>query len=237
MSATHIYTLLDKSAAERVCRLHWRKAIQNVRSRWFTSRVFERGGYDFNHGTLRGLIAFSFDPEPTDDEIEQILDSDTIAATMSRCHPQFWTIEEVLRRLNPGQKQTIDVELRDLSCLASVMIRAFVERRITASQMWSVVKLHNLDVTSYVADQALNQRVEGFPWSSLWRPMFSWQDEDACRGDESTNCLSAVQTRQFCALVERAYREDWKTLETEEHSLQPKTDSFKRHAETVSFAR
>ena len=113
------------------------------RGRWFSSGGPEEAG-TYNGESLRQLLAFSLEPTPTVKQLERMLATLTVSATVRRCHPQFWAMDEIMRQvLGRPEDAIISLELDDISGLISVAARAFLDRKITAPTLWAVAKLHS----------------------------------------------------------------------------------------------
>ena len=94
MGMSHNYTFLDRATADGLWALTWKTVLKRHPSRWFSSDVVGRGAMAVERH-LRSLLAFAVDTEPTDEQLDEILATFTVAATMQRCTSQFWTMEEL----------------------------------------------------------------------------------------------------------------------------------------------
>ncbi len=235
----HVYTFFDRAPSDRIWHLSWKTVLRRNQSPWFTSTMLRRGQYDFEKGTLRELLAFSIDPEPSDNQIERILNTLSVAETMKKCHPQFWTMEEIMRRvLNRPAQMMFEVNLRRTSAVTSIATRAFLDKRIMGSTLWAVLKLHNVQVEDRLRMDAKRARIiEALPWTRIWEPIFNWQDEQACLADESTNCLSVAQTIRLNKFVQQAYRENWSTLNSDQEIGPQDTGTFRDFQDCVTLAK
>lgn len=170
----------------------------------------ERGGYF--ETSLRELIAFAIDPEPSDREIDDILSRMTIRQTIRRSSPQFWVMNVLLEKLLSKPKTAFfSVELQDVSGLIAVATRAFLEGRITAMTLWSVAKLHSSGLSEWLQlDREQARAVDAaLPWDHMNDPIYPWQGKEACAQGEWTNCLGVGLTRRFARFVTNAHRQDW----------------------------
>jgi hypothetical protein len=208
----HYYEFFDRAAVDRLWRLSWNTVMKRNRGRWFWSTKVERGAYGGENDTLRGLLAFAIEPEPSDKRVERMLARLSVGATARRCHPQFWAMDEIMRRVLSHPAEAIFfVEVDDISGLVAVAARAFLDRRITAATLWTVVKLHSAKPGDWLGLDSKQSRAidSALPWHRLWEPIYSWQDERACSDDDWTNCLGVSDTRRFADFVMQAYRENW----------------------------
>jgi hypothetical protein len=235
----HNYTFFDRASSDRLWPLSWKTVLRRNQSPWFLSTKLRRGEYDFENGTLRELLAFSIDPEPSDNQIERILTTLSVAETMKKCHPQFWTMEEIMRRvLNRPSQMMFEVNLRSPSAVISIAARAFLDKRIMSSTLWTVLKLHNVQADAWLQMDAKRARnIKALPWTRIWKPIFNWQDERACLADESTNCLSVAQTVRLNKFVQQAYRENWSTLNSDQEIGPQDSSKFRDFQDCVALAK
>jgi hypothetical protein len=239
MGMIHAYTFFDRTPSDSIWPLSWKTVLRRNQSPWFSSTKLTRGEYDLENGTLRELLAFSIDPEPSDKQIEYILTTLSVAETMKKCHPQFWTMEEVMKRvLNHPSRMMFEVNLHGPSGLVSVATRAFLDQRITGPTLWAVLKLHNVQANDWLQmDTKRALEIKNLPWHHIWKPIFSWQDEQACLADESTNCLSVTQTVRFNEFVQQAYRENWCALGSNREISTQESGKFRGFHDCVVLAK
>lgn len=206
----HVYDFFDRSVVDPLWGLSWASVLEQHHSRWFHSKKMERGGYF--ETSLRELIAFAVDPEPSDREIEDILSRMTVRQTIRRSNPQFWVMNVLTNELVHKPKAALfSVELEDVSGLIAVATRAFLERRITATTLWSVAKLHSSSLTEWLRlDREQVKAVDAaLPWDHMNDPIYPWQGQEACTQGEWTNCLGVALTRRFAGFVVNAHRQNW----------------------------
>jgi hypothetical protein len=128
MGMRHNYTFFDRAATDTIWSLTWKRLLERYSGVWFHSAELERGIYTGK--SLRELLAFSIDPEPSDAQMAKILDKSTVAETMRWCHPQFWTMEELISQgLGERSNSCFTVELHDVGGLISVAAGAFLDQR------------------------------------------------------------------------------------------------------------
>jgi hypothetical protein len=238
MGMRHHYTFFDRATTDTLWSLSWKNALKRYSGNWFHSTALERGAYTAK--SLRELLAFSIDPEPSDAQLAKILDGLTVAKTMQRCHPQFWTMEELITEVSGKRSNSLfTIETRDVGDLISVAACAFLGRRITAARLWTVAKLHSVQFDEWVVLDAIQSKTikSALPWQRMWEPIFSWQDENACLGDEWTNCLNVAQTRRFIDFVLLAYRENWSALHQIDEPISSGLRNFRDLPDCVLLAK
>ena len=116
----HYYEFFDRTDVDRFWRRSWKTVMKRHRGHWFSSGGPLKGGA-YNGESLRELLSFSIEPKPTDKQVDRMLATLTVSATVRRCHPQFWTMDEIMRQvLSRAESWIFSVELRDISGLLSV---------------------------------------------------------------------------------------------------------------------
>jgi hypothetical protein len=235
----HYYEFFDRAAVDRLWLCSWKTVMKRNRSRWFNSTGLNREGYDGE--SLRELLAFSVEPQPSDKQVERMLASLTVSATVRRCHPQFWVMDEIMRQVLSHPAHSIfSVELSDISGLIAVASRAFLDRRIGTATLWTVAKLHSSKLSDRLRlDSKQAKSIESaLPWRRMWEPIYSWQNERACIDDEWTNCLGVSDTRRFADFVMSAHRENWSAVPLDEESHERReVRRFRDFADCVVLAR
>jgi hypothetical protein len=217
----HVYEFFDRTVVDPLWGLSWASVLEHHHSKWFRSKKMVRGEY---LGTsLRELIGFAIDPEPSDPEIDNILSRMTVRATIRRSNPQFWVISVLMDELVSKPKTAFfSVELEDVSGLIAVATRAFLERRITAMTLWSVAKLHSSSPSDWLRlDPEQMKAVDAaLPRDHMNNPIYSWQGKEACTQGEWTNCLGVALTRRFAGFVTNAHLQDWPAAPLKEDARQ-----------------
>lgn len=240
MGMSHNYTFLDRATADGLWALTWKTVLKRHPSRWFSSDVVGRGAYGGGNDSLRSLLAFAVDTEPTDEQLDEILATLTVAATMQRCTSQFWTMEELLKQILCVRSQSIfSVEINDISGVISVAARAFLDQRISVATLWTTAKLHSVDFGNWVKlkSNELKTIQSALPWERMFEPIYRWQDETACLNDEWTNCLGVTQTHLFANFIDKAYRENWSTCMQPGKRNGAETSRFRDFPDSVLLAR
>jgi hypothetical protein len=235
----HHYEFFDRTVIDHFWRLSWKTLMKRNRGHWFSSGGQEEAGA-YSGESLRQLLTFSHEPTPNAKQLERMLATLTVSATVRRCHPQFWAMDEIMRRvLSRPEDSIFSVELDDISGLISVAARAFLDRRITAPTLWTVAKLHSAKFDEWLRlDSTESKPIDSaLPWHRMWQPIYSWQDKSACADDEWTNCLGVADTRRFAHFVMDAHRENWLAAPLAESSEAPKSGRFRDFPDCVILAK
>lgn len=198
---THYYSFVDHAAVDHLWSMSWQELVKRYPTRWARSRVIrENGNYDGE--SLRALLAFAGDA-PGD--LERLLEQDMVKHTIRSCSPQLWTMGELIEHtLAKSARAVVSGEAWDATPVVRTAVRAFMDRRISARDLWAVVKLHS------IAQRELGPaRGATLPFKRLWDPVYAWQGPDSFKGDEWTNCLKAGDTLRFVRFLSRAHKENW----------------------------
>src|SRR6516162_4386973 len=101
------YYFFDRSAVDSLWRLSWHEFLR-VRgpSRWTAGRDTGDGA-----ASLRGLIAFSLDPQPSAMEVEDIIRHRTLRWTIQHSTPQFYVMEEIIYNVPWLRKSSISLDV------------------------------------------------------------------------------------------------------------------------------
>jgi len=119
----HYYEFFDRTVVDHFWPSSWKTVMKRHCGRWFSSAGPVEAGV-YGDESLRALLAFSIEPEPTDKQLDRMLATLTVSATVRRCHPQFWTMDEIMRHvLSRPEDSIFYVELRDISGLISMTAR------------------------------------------------------------------------------------------------------------------
>ena len=234
----HYYEFFDRTVVDHFWRLSWKTVMKRHRSHWFSSGGPKEPGV-YGGESLRELLAFSVEPTPTGKQLDRMLATLTVSATVRRCHPQFWAMDEIMRQvLRHPEDSIVSAELRDISGLIAVAARAFLDRRITAATLWTVAKLHSAKFDDWLRlDSKQSKAIDSaLPWRRMWQPIYSWQDRRACTDDEWTNCLGVADTRRFARFVMDAYRANWGAAPLAQSGAQS-SGRFRDFSDCVSLAK
>jgi hypothetical protein len=103
---THYY-FFDRSAVDPLWNLSWQDFLRlHGKSRWAK-------GPDVSDGaaSLRGLIAFSVEPQPSAREIEEIIRRRTLRWTIQHSSPQFYMMEEIVYNVPSLRKFAVSLDV------------------------------------------------------------------------------------------------------------------------------
>jgi hypothetical protein len=211
MGMDHYYGFIDRAVVDPLWSLKWKTVVRRYPNKWVNSMVVDPDAY--NEASLRELLTFAIDPQPSLPQIERILEKDTLKDTLRRCHPQYWTMWMLLTRLPQFVEAIKGFSIHDTDDLVNGCVDAYLNHKIAIVDLWPVLKLHSVKLGEVTApwldaDARLALRTQ-LPWKEFWKPVYSWQSTSACRNDNWTNCLSTADTLRFVKLILRAERENW----------------------------
>ncbi len=219
----HSYLFLDRETVDPLWKLSWKEFLRKWgKSRWATAKHFQDG-----NSSLRGLIAFGLDPEPSHQDVEQILERRTIRWTIQHSSPQYFVMQEILHHVPDlrGSMVSVSPSHDDSGALIAVGVRAYLQGEIGAQMLWAILKLHSVDDAgewlrlSKKEKRDLSAVVQPHESHDLGRPIYRWQGSNACEEEEWTNCLNTAATRRFASFVMRAWRENWPAPRLEDTEL------------------
>lgn len=209
----HYYEFFDRAFFDSVWALSWCDFQRKHRSRWAMDRNYEPGVYSGR--SLRELICFSMEPEPSPELLEDVLARRTIRWTVRRSSPQFFLMSEIMRHV-PGSRARIccafDIPSEDVGVLISAALGGFVAGQLAGPILQAVLKLHGCpDPREWVTLSARERKMLGALTSrvDVLQPIYAWQGESACGDEEWANCLGLADSRRFALFVTRAWRENW----------------------------
>src|ERR1700678_1452534 len=106
MGMEHGYDFFDREAFDPIWRLSWAEFLKKHRTRWASNREYSPGGYSSE--SLRGLISFSIEPEPSPQEIEDILRRRTIRWTLQHSDTRLYMMSEIMSNVRSLRDQVIE---------------------------------------------------------------------------------------------------------------------------------
>lgn len=229
---THSYEFFDRATFDRIWQLSWQNFLQKYRTGWSRNRLYDAGSY--NGESLRGLIAFSLEPEPSAEEIEQILERNTIRWTIQHSMPQLFVLSSIIwdglthlrnRAARFSTKESVNPVL-------ATAIDAYLQSRVTASTLRATLKLHSVENPSDFLEltRREKQRVAGTNLrNAMWRPIYRWQGEQWLKGEQVANAVGVLDARRFADFVIRAWNENWPTprLDKRAHKLGSRNPQFR----------
>jgi hypothetical protein len=219
----HTYFFFDRSAADSLWSLTWREYLRRFgHSRWAKRPYSDDGG-----ASLRSLIVFSVDPEPSAEEVEEIIRHRTLRWTIERSAPQFFAIEQIVDNSSGLRRSraSFDAWPNDPSVLLAAAADCYFHGELPASEFRSVLKLHYSKFDDFVR---LNRRelsaVRGLmDVDTFAKPIYPWQGEAAVLDEEWAGCLGVADTKGLFALINRLWRKNQEVsriLDVEDIDLQ-----------------
>ena len=218
----HDYEFFDRDVYDPIWQLSWHQFMRLYKTRWALNQNYSSGTYTGQ--SLRELIAFSLDPEPANEEIENILQHRTIRWTIRRSSPQFFTMSCIMwDGLPQFRDRTVHLSTcSEIDCLLAVAVGAYLERRIDINTLRAVLKLHSVeDLDTFVR---LNQQEKSKLKSAaivkaIGKPLYSWQGDSCLADEEWANCLGVADTRRFIDFVAQAWNDNWAARRLREQVL------------------
>lgn len=208
----HDYEFFDRKIYDPIWQLSWREFASRYGTRWALNQNYSPGTYTGK--SLRELIAFSVDPEPSKERIEEILQDRTVRWTLRRSSPQLFTMSCIMwDGLPQFRKATVHVSTcSQIDCLLAAAADAYLARRINAATLRATLKLHSVEDLGEFLRLSRHEKLELkslAPIKAMWKPIYSWQG-DACLADEQwANCLGIADTKRFIDFVQRAWNGNW----------------------------
>ena len=211
MSMRHYYEFFDRTVFDPVWSLTWRDFQRQQGSLWAKSKAYKRGCYDGL--SLRELICFYIDPEPTPETLEEIIKGRTVQWTVQHSSPQFSFLSELMSHVRGHRSGHYSVsEIQDLGPLISAATHAYFTNEVASPVLLAVLKLHSCtDPGEWVHLPRNRSRTlkELISTTNLWKPIYWWQGKRACVDEEWTNCLAIEGTRRFINFITRAWDENF----------------------------
>jgi hypothetical protein len=177
-----------------------------------TSRWARGPHTDNGSDSLRGLIAFSVDPEPSKAEVEEIIRCRTLRWTIQRSSPQYFVIAEIVYNVPRLRKfyASLDVGANDFTVLLAAAAEGYFRREMRVSGFKAVLKLHYSKFEDFIRlrkqERSVVQRL--MDTGQYAKPIYPWQGENAILNEEWAGCLGVADTRSFFALIERLWKQN-----------------------------
>jgi hypothetical protein len=206
MSYEHFYWFVDRKAADSVLRMPWQAFLES---------------HPWKADELRGMLEFAVEPTPGPRAIRSMLDTKTLAWTVSRSRPALHVVNEIVEHVPSLRRRGGTVEFWDSHnfetlVLNAVAARALLGGRIAPRTLRAVFAIHGeyvldlqFDVPSI--DPAGLRRIErAISAKADSRPLFSWL---ATRpADEGYHSLREADTELFGRFIQQAWAENWPML-------------------------
>jgi hypothetical protein len=207
-----------------VWQMPWRMFRRKYKTQWTLNRNLHRGEYKGR--SLRELLAFTVDPEPSAEDIEDILERRTVRWTVRHSEPQLYAMSSIMwdglprlhnRLIHLSTSSQID-------SLIAVAVDAYLRRSISAATLWAVLKLHSIvNLSEFLAltrDEVRALRVVSLG-RLMWQPIYPWQGAGFLEGEDWANSLGVADTKRFVAVLIRAWEENWPAPRLKEKSGAP----------------
>lgn len=202
------YYFFDRSAVDPVWKMTWQEFLRlHGKSRWAKGPDTGDG-----NGSLRGLIAFALDPEPSAAEVEDIIRRRTIRGTIERSSPQFYVMEEIVNNIPRLRKShiSLDVWSNDFTVLLAAAADGYFRGEVPVSGFKAVLKLHYSKFEDFIrlGKQERSVLRHLMDVDQYARPIYPWQSALAILDERWAGCLGVADTRRFFALVDRLWNQN-----------------------------
>lgn len=242
MGMEQVYDFFDREAFDPVWRLSWAEFLKKHRTHWASTQDYSPDGY-FNE-SLRGLISFSIEPQPSPKEIEDILRRRTIRWTLQHSDRKLFTMSEIMSNVRSMRNRAVGFSIKcEIDSLLAAAVDAYLTRRAGVAALRAVLKLHCADPGNYLR---LNRRESAALRDAVpalfQEKIYSWLGPYWLEGEQWTNGLNVAETRAFVAFVIRAWEENWPCPRIRDMTREPFSDQsrfreFKLHKVLASSAR
>lgn len=209
-----VYEFFDSRTFAPVWEMSWADFIRTHRTRWAVNRRYDPGEYQ--RRSLRELIAFSLNTNPSAEQIEHILNNQTVRWTIRHSTPQLFVISSIISDGLPDlRRATISFETSvEVDCLLAAAVDAYLERRMTRAALRAVMKLHSIAEPSEFLDLTRKEKHvlrDADLSRAMWKPIYAWQGMGWLTDESCANGLAHTDTKRFVDFVIRAWNENWPT--------------------------
>jgi hypothetical protein len=188
--------------------LSWQKFLRlHGASQW--AKGPDRGN---GNDSLRGLIAFSVEPEPSAREVEDIIRRRTLRWTIRRSSPHFYMMEEIMSNVPrlTGSCVSLDVWSNYFTVLLAAAAEGYFRGDVPESEFKAVLKLHYSKFEDFIR---LNKQERStlrhlMDVDEYSKPIYPWQGSLAILEEQWAGCLGVAATRRFFALLNRLWRQN-----------------------------
>jgi hypothetical protein len=206
MTYEHFYWFVDRKATDSVLRMPWKAFLEC---------------HPWKDEELRSVLEFAVEPTPGARAIRSMLDTKTLAWTVSRSEPALYVVNEIVEHVPALRRSGGTVEFWDSHNFESLVLnavaaRAFLDGRITPRTLRAVFAIHG----EYVLDLQFDvpaieptglRRIErAISAKSDSRPLFSWLGTRAA--GEGYHWLREADTDLFGTFIQQAWAENWPML-------------------------
>ena len=242
MGMEQVYDFFDREAFDPVWRLSWAEFLKKHRTRWASNKNYSPREYC--NVSLRGLISFSITPEPSPQEVEDILSRRTIRWTLQQGDKRLYMMSEIMSNVPSLRDRVKAFSMKcEIVGLLAAAVDAYLAGRAGVAALRAVLKLHRItDPRTFLVLTPHESTVlrSGFPAVfHVQEPIYSWLGPYWDDGERWTNALNVVETRAFVTFVIRAWEENWpcpriKTTDLEPVSRQSRFRDFELHQALAS---
>jgi hypothetical protein len=200
------YYFFDRSAMNSLWKMSWQEFLRlHGTSQWAKGPRTDNGA-----ASLRGLIAFSVDPEPSATEIEDIIRRRTLRWTIQHSSSQFYMMEEIVYNIPRLQKScaSLDVWSNDFTVLLAAATEGYFRGEVPVSGFKAVLKLHYSEFEGFIrlSKQELSVLRHLMDVDQYSKPIYPWQGSKAILDEQWAWCLGVADTRRFFTLVDRLWK-------------------------------
>jgi hypothetical protein len=206
MGYEHFYWYLDRRATDSILRMSWEAFLEQ---------------HPWDEKLLHAVLEFAVEPSPSAQTIRSILNTRTLAWTVSHSTPALYLVNEIVQHVPALKRKGGEIQFWDCSpfetlVLNAVAARAFLERRITPRMLRAVFAIHDeyvLDLQFDVPriEPAMLRRVDkAVHAKSDDRPLFGWLDVRP--PVEGYHWIREADTKLFNSFVQQAWAENWPML-------------------------
>jgi hypothetical protein len=243
MGMEQSYDFFDRGAVDPVWRLSWAEFLKQHRTRWASKP--EYGSGEYGGESLRGLLSFSIQPEPTPQELEEILGRRTIRWALQRSDCKLFTMSEIMSHVPALRESRDGFSIKcEIDSLLAAVADAYLARRAGVAALRAVLKLHSVDSPGNFLKLSRHEltALRAAAPAVFQEPIYSWLGPYWLDGEEGANGLNAAETRAFVAFVVRAWDENWpcpriKEMVREPFSDQSRFRDFGLHKALAASAR
>jgi hypothetical protein len=239
MGMEQAYDFFDREAFDPVWQLSWAEFRKKHRTRWASALEYDPDK------SLRGLISFSIEPEPSPQEIEDILRRQTICWTLQHSVCRLFTMSDIMLNVPSLRNRVMALSRKcEIDSLLAAAVDAYLTRRAGVAALRAVFKLH------CVADPGSFLKLKRHESTALrvavpavfQEPIYAWLGPYWLDGEQWANGLNVAETRAFVAFVIRAWEENWpcpriKEMVREPFSEQSRFRDFGLHKALASAVR
>lgn len=243
MGMEQSYDFFDREAFDPVWRFSWAEFVKQYPTRWASKREYVSGEYDGK--SLRGFLSNSMEPEPTPQELEDILARRTIRWTLQQSDNRLFTMSEIMSNVPALRNRVTAFSMKcEINSLLAAAVDAYLTRRAGVTALRAVLKLHCVgDPEGFLrlsSNESAALRV-AVP-AVAQEPIYSWLGPYWLDGEQWANGLKVGETRAFVTFVTRAWDENWPCPRIKEMAREPFSDQsrfrdFELHKVLAASAR